>query len=98
MCGIAGIITPNAENYRGHLKRMANSIAHRGPDAEGFEFFENAALGHRRLSIVDLSESGAQPMFSASKKECIVFNGEIYGYQDLKKNTATPTEAARIQK
>lgn len=94
MCGIAGIITPNAENYREHLKRMTDSIAHRGPDAEGFEFFGNAALGHRRLSIVDLSESGAQPMFSASRKECIVFNGEIYGYQELKKKHGYPYKSS----
>lgn len=94
MCGIAGIITPNAENYREHLKRMTDSIAHRGPDAEGFEFFGNAALGHRRLSIIDLSESGAQPMFSASRKECIVFNGEIYGYQELKKKYGYPYKSS----
>ena len=85
MCGIAGIITPNAKNYSPKLKRMTDAIAHRGPDSAHHEFFENVALGHRRLSIVDLSETGKQPMFSDTKKECIVLNGEIYGYLDLKK-------------
>lgn len=85
MCGIAGIITPNARNYTDEIRKMTQAIAHRGPDGEHFEFYENAALGHRRLSIIDLSENGTQPMFSNSKNECIVLNGEIYGYQDLKK-------------
>ena len=85
MCGIAGIITPNAKNYSPELQRMTDAIAHRGPDSAHHEFLENAVLGHRRLSIVDLSETGKQPMFSDTKKECIVLNGEIYGYLDLKK-------------
>ncbi|MBL7879149.1 MAG: asparagine synthetase B, partial [Chryseobacterium gambrini] len=84
MCGIAGIITNNARNYQEELKKMTDAIAHRGPDSSHFEFYENAALGHRRLSIIDLSENGKQPMFSATKNECIVLNGEIYGYQDIK--------------
>ncbi len=85
MCGIAGIITPNARNYQENLQKMTDAIAHRGPDAQGHEFYDSAAMGHRRLSIVDLSETGKQPMFSNTKNECIVFNGEIYGYQPLKK-------------
>lgn len=88
MCGIAGIITPNARNYTEEIQQMTRAIAHRGPDAEHHEFSENAALGHRRLSIVDLSETGKQPMFSNTRKECIVFNGEIYGYQNIKKDFA----------
>ena len=84
MCGIAGIISPNARNYTEEIQKMTDAIAHRGPDAAQHEFYENAALGHRRLSIIDLSETGKQPMFSNSKKECIVLNGEIYGYQNLK--------------
>lgn len=85
MCGIAGIITPNARNYAEKIQKMTDAIAHRGPDSAHQEFYENAALGHRRLSIVDLSETGKQPMFSQTKNECIVLNGEIYGYLDLKK-------------
>ena len=90
MCGIAGILTPNARNHSQEIKQMTDAIAHRGPDAEGFEFYENAALGHRRLSIIDLSENGKQPMFSNTKNECIVLNGEIYGFQDLKKKYPYP--------
>ena len=84
MCGIAGIITNNARNYHEELKKMTDAIAHRGPDSSHAEFYDNAALGHRRLSIIDLSENGKQPMFSATKNECIVLNGEIYGYLDIK--------------
>jgi asparagine synthase (glutamine-hydrolysing) len=85
MCGIAGIIAPNARKHVQELQKMTDAIAHRGPDSEHHEFYENAALGHRRLSIVDLSETGKQPLFSSTKNECIVLNGEIYGYQNLKK-------------
>lgn len=85
MCGIAGIITPNAKRYSEQLQKMTDAIIHRGPDSGHHEFYGNAALGHRRLSIIDLSETGRQPMFSDSRNECIVLNGEIYGYQDLKK-------------
>ena len=84
MCGIAGIISKNARNYQAELEKMTNAIAHRGPDSEHHEFFENAALGHRRLSIIDLSETGKQPMFSNTQKECIVLNGEVYGFLPLK--------------
>lgn len=85
MCGIAGIISPNAKNCSGQIQKMTNAIIHRGPDSGHHEFFENAALGHRRLSIIDHSETGKQPMFSNTGNECIVLNGEIYGFQDLKK-------------
>jgi asparagine synthase (glutamine-hydrolysing) len=84
MCGIAGIITHNARNYHEELRNMTDAMAHRGPDASHCEFYDNAALGHRRLSIIDLSETGKQPMFSDTRKECIVLNGEIYGYLDIK--------------
>jgi asparagine synthase (glutamine-hydrolysing) len=84
MCGIAGIISKNARNYSHELQNMTDAIAHRGPDSEHHEFYENAALGHRRLSIIDLSENGKQPMFSNTRNECIVLNGEIYGYQIIK--------------
>lgn len=86
MCGIAGIIAPNAINYQSEIQKMTDVIAHRGPDSAHQEFYENAALGHRRLSIVDLSPTGLQPMFSDTRNECIVLNGEIYGYKDIKKN------------
>lgn len=88
MCGIAGIISSNARNYQEEIRKMTDSLVHRGPDSSHYEFYENAALGHRRLSIIDLSDNGKQPMFSNTKNECIVLNGEIYGYQDIKKQYA----------
>lgn len=84
MCGIAGIIANNAEHYQQALKRMTDALAHRGPDGAHAEFYGKAALGHRRLSIIDLSENGKQPMYSSTRNECIVLNGEIYGYQAIK--------------
>ncbi|AYZ37516.1 asparagine synthase (glutamine-hydrolyzing) [Chryseobacterium indologenes] len=88
MCGIAGIIGQNAKNYQVEIRKMTDSMIHRGPDSSHYEFYENAALGHRRLSIIDLSDNGKQPMFSNTNNECIVLNGEIYGYQDLKRQYA----------
>lgn len=88
MCGIAGIVKNNIlgeKTYKETLKNMTDSIIHRGPDDEGQEFFQNCFLGFRRLAIVDLSKDGHQPMYSNTKNECIVFNGEIYGYRSLKK-------------
>lgn len=87
MCGIAGIVKKNIQeekSYKQTLKNMTDSIIHRGPDDEGHEYFQNCFLGFRRLAIVDLSSDGHQPMYSDTKNECIVFNGEIYGYRDLK--------------
>ncbi|MCW3160399.1 asparagine synthase (glutamine-hydrolyzing) [Chryseobacterium oryctis] len=84
MCGIAGIFANNARNYQSEIQKMTDAMEHRGPDASDHEFYDNAALGHRRLSIIDLSENGKQPMFSNTKRECIVLNGEIYGYQTIK--------------
>ena len=93
MCGIAGIIGKNIGKvslYQEYIKKMTDSLIHRGPDDEGHEFFENCVMGFRRLSIVDLSEEGHQPMYSYSKNECITFNGEIYGYRSLKEQLDYP--------
>jgi asparagine synthase (glutamine-hydrolysing) len=86
MCGIAGILlhTPNA-NAPVHLKKMTHSIAHRGPDGEGFWSNEKNTvhLGHRRLSIIDLSSKAAQPMPFANRYQ-VVYNGEIYNYIEIR--------------
>jgi asparagine synthase (glutamine-hydrolysing) len=86
MCGIAGIISAN-KNEVNHkqLKAMTDAIAHRGPDGEGkwISADGNLGLGHRRLSIIDLSIDGAQPMHYYERYS-IVFNGEIYNYIELK--------------
>lgn len=88
MCGIAGIINFNGSPVnKGAIKRMTDVIAHRGPDGEGHWISENhnIAFGHRRLSIIDLSEGGAQPMHYANNRYTITFNGEIYNYIELRK-------------
>lgn len=85
MCGIAGYINHNVLNTtdKSVLKKMTDCIAYRGPDADGFYLKDNIALGHRRLSIIDLN-TGQQPMFSDDGKKVVVFNGEIYNYIELK--------------
>ena len=102
MCGIAGIISKkNTEVNKEDIRIMDTVMAHRGPDAEGIYIDGNIGLGHRRLSIVDLSENGNQPMISYDEKYVLVFNGEIYNYIELKEklmhkgaqfNTETDTE------
>lgn len=84
MCGLVGLFDGRAKRDfdRGLLVRMADSIAHRGPDADGFFQAPGIALAHRRLAIIDLS-SGQQPMYSADGKAVIVFNGEIYNFGEL---------------
>lgn len=86
MCGIAGIY-----NFKNHqkvdgelLQKMTNVIQHRGPDADGLYVNNNIGLGQRRLSIIDLSEAGRQPMFSQDRQLSIVFNGEIFNYLDYR--------------
>ena len=86
MCGIAGYVDFSGhqpEQARERLKRMTDAIAHRGPDGEGFYVDGQAALGHRRLAIIDVS-GGHQPMAGADGKVQIVFNGEIYNYLQLR--------------
>jgi len=82
MCGIAGFIGKE-KNKKKILKQMTDSIAHRGPDKEGFYIKGNVALGHRRLSIIDI-EGGSQPMLNKEENLVVVFNGEIYNYKELK--------------
>ncbi|RDC62970.1 asparagine synthase (glutamine-hydrolyzing) [Adhaeribacter pallidiroseus] len=86
MCGISGIVSLNPNKVsRERLKNMTDSIAHRGPDGEGHWLADDqrVGFGHRRLSILDLSESANQPMHFADRYT-IVFNGEIYNYLELK--------------
>lgn len=82
MCGIVGIISKEKEKKQ-TIKKMADRISHRGPDGEGYYVDKNAALGHRRLSIIDIA-SGAQPMYNEMESIVVVFNGEIYNYIELK--------------
>ena len=84
MCGIVGIIGLNKEVSSSKIHDMNKRIEHRGPDAEGFFIEDGIALGHRRLSIIDLSSGANQPLVDHSNRYVIVFNGEIYNYQDVK--------------
>jgi asparagine synthase (glutamine-hydrolysing) len=83
MCGIVGIVSPDAKRHTAALARMTAALRHRGPDGSGAHFFPNCALGHTRLTIVDLL-TGDQPMLSRDQQVAITFNGEIYGYREIK--------------
>lgn len=83
MCGIVGF-TNNIDNSDYILEKMMDRIRHRGPDAEGKYIDDDIALGHRRLSIIDVSSSGDQPIFNEDSSLVIVFNGEIYNYKDIR--------------
>ncbi|MBN1464473.1 amidotransferase 1, exosortase A system-associated [candidate division KSB1 bacterium] len=90
MCGICGQF-----NYHSQapvemtiIKKMTDSLIHRGPDAEGLHIAGRIGLGHRRLKIIDLA-GGVQPMFSEDRSLAVVFNGEIYNYLQLKKELAS---------
>jgi len=84
MCGIVGFINCGNENS---LRKATQSIIHRGPDDSGVQWFakHNSGLGFRRLSIIDVSNKGHQPMFDRKSKNWIIFNGEIYNFKSIKK-------------
>ena len=84
MCGINGIAFTRASGRlveKGTLVRMRDTLTHRGPDESGIFVKKNVGLGHRRLSIVDLS-TGQQPMFNCDGSHVIVYNGEIYNHKE----------------
>jgi len=91
MCGLAGYFCPNGfelDEAHDQIVRMTNSLRHRGPDDYGdwIDKSDGIALGHRRLSILDLTTAGHQPMTSASGRYVLAFNGEIYNHVDIRKN------------
>src|SRR5215510_448981 len=91
MCGIAGIIGRLDEPNRAALQRMSDALVHRGPDAGGTWISApnsrgwGALLAHRRLSILDLSPAGTQPMVDPLTGHVVVLNGEIYNFGDLRR-------------
>jgi asparagine synthase (glutamine-hydrolysing) len=88
VCGLVGILTSrsgNLDTASATLRKMTQNLIHRGPDAEGIWAEGIMALGHRRLSVQDLSEAGAQPMMLQDSQYVIVFNGEIYNHLDLRR-------------
>ncbi len=82
MCGFVGF-TNKINNADDVIKKMSDSIKHRGPDSEGFYVDSDIALGFRRLSIIDL-DMGSQPLFNEDKSKVLIFNGEIYNYRELR--------------
>jgi asparagine synthase (glutamine-hydrolysing) len=85
MCGIAGVIDfRGVEIRKSTIKIMTDAIKHRGPDGEGQWVYENVGLGHRRLSIIDLSNAASQPMLSADERYVLSYNGEIYNYKEIR--------------
>lgn len=87
MCGIAGIISQNGQIDKSALERLILTLGHRGPDDSGmwFDDEKKAALGHQRLSVIDLSSAGHQPMTYEKGRYVVTYNGEIYNYQEIKK-------------
>jgi asparagine synthase (glutamine-hydrolysing) len=85
MCGISGVVyrDPAHPVDQELLRRVTTVISHRGPDADGFFWGAGAGLGHRRLSIIDLS-TGDQPIYNEDRSKVVVFNGEIYNFQELR--------------
>ncbi|WP_027398736.1 asparagine synthase (glutamine-hydrolyzing) [Anaerovorax odorimutans] len=87
MCGFVGFIDKIQKNEKENImKNMLETIVHRGPDSEGIYADNDAALGFRRLSIIDLSDAGTQPFYNEDKTLALVFNGEIYNFQSIRKD------------
>ncbi len=89
MCGFVGFVDKKKKKEKLEIiKNMADQIIHRGPDGEGYYADDLVALGHRRLSIIDV-EGGSQPIYNKDKTLAIIFNGEIYNYKELKEELET---------
>src|SRR6185437_13062826 len=84
MCGIAGILNKQQPVSPDQIRRMTESMCHRGPDTGGYFIDGELAFGHRRLSIIDLSDAANQPFEEASGRYVIIFNGEIYNYAEIR--------------
>jgi asparagine synthase (glutamine-hydrolysing) len=98
MCGIAGIFDGRGKREidRGLIERMNSSLRHRGPDADGLHLEPGLALAHRRLSIIDVS-TGQQPLYNEDGSVVVVFNGEIYNFQELVKELAARGHSFRTR-
>ena len=89
MCGLTGFWEFSslnaAEKQKSFLKKMTSAITHRGPNSDGIwqDEAHNVNLGHRRLSIIDLTQAGHQPMISQNGQLTLIYNGEIYNHKDL---------------
>lgn len=90
MCGITGFFTSGKEIERLYLEQMTDRLSHRGPDAAGYYHNGHIGLGHRRLSILDLSDAANQPMPSACGRYMLIFNGEVYNFREIAKDLKQP--------
>ena len=98
MCGIAGFTSlpdQNIEVQVNAVRRMTRRMTSRGPDAEGLWTAADVVLGHRRLAILDLDPRANQPMLSPDGRYCVVFNGEIYNFRELRSELETQGEIFR---
>ena len=96
MCGYTGF-TNHIDNSNRVIEDMMDQIRHRGPDAAGRYVDGDIALGHRRLSIIDITEQGDQPIYNEDRTKVLVFNGEIYNYQDIRKDLLAAGHVFRTQ-
>ncbi len=95
MCGIAGFAARTLpESALESVRAMTDSMARRGPDAEGIHAWPNAIFGHRRLAIFDLSDAGRQPMLSSNSQVGVVFNGAIYNFHELRAELSSAATAS----
>ncbi len=96
MCGISGIFNTRSRSRPDGalLTRMNNALTHRGPDEAGIHIEEGVALGHRRLSIIDIA-TGQQPLFNEDQSIAVVYNGEIYNFNALASELRTAGHAFR---
>ena len=85
MCGICGFYSSSGVFSENDLRKMTSSLAHRGPDADGVFQEGSVGLGHRRLSVIDLSQAANQPMVSHNERFVIVYNGEVYNFKEIEK-------------
>ena len=98
MCGLAGIVGSglDKEDAAERVRRMCATIRRRGPDASGVSIGESAVLGHQRLSIVDLS-GGAQPMATPSGDVVLVYNGEIFNHESIRRDLPESTTQEELE-
>src|SRR5262249_28021080 len=89
MCGVCGVLTRGADFGPDALAAMVGRLRHRGPDGQGCHRDGPMALGHRRLSIIDLSDAASEPMTNEDGSLWLVFNGEIYNFRELRRDLET---------
>lgn len=83
MCGIVGYVSDDVSGYK--VQKMLGKISHRGPDDSGLFVKYGVGMGNNRLSVIDLSKNGHQPMFDSERSLCIVYNEEIYNFKEVRR-------------